>query len=472
MKRFLSLLLTLLVTAAPVAAQTTQTPQDVVKQIDVLVHKLDTMLGPVFADPATVQSALNAGGTVHLKPDTIYTGPFTLRAGTNLVGHGATIVGPSNIQALEISASNVMVSDVVVASTHVNRAIMIGHNDTSQSTLASVPDNITLTRVSVPTYRGKAAIEVNGSHVSLIDCVVADAYDPGGQDSKAVVILNTPGPVLVQGGSYSAGSEVILVGGDVMKIPGVVPSDITIRNTVLWRPLAWHTEIDPATGLRTKKYKVKNLLEFKTGHHLVAQWLTLDGSWADSQDGSAIVITPHSGGDIHDVLIEDVFVDHVGGCFQFMGQEYAGIPTPAPLSEVVVRRLTCTASKATFGGRGIFALLTGEPASITIEDTVGVIDGSSLFLYDPGKVLTGVDNVTTRPGGAMGSLTVTGGFYVAGAYSFMMAGVPNAGPTTRGAVPLTVTGNTFAGAASALKTNLPLNTFVDRATFDALLAAR
>jgi len=216
---------------------------------------------------------------------------------------------------------------------------------------------------------------------------------------------------------------------------------------------------------------VKNLLELKTGRKVVARHLTLDGSWQDGQEGWAVVLTPHSGGDIHDVTLDDLTITNVGAGFQFLGLEYAGIPTPAALSGVTVSNCHIRISSADYGGRGVLALATGAPADLTFTNNVVVSDGTSVFYYDPGSVLDPASG-TKRPAGPIGSLTLTNNYLVAGRYGILLAGRPNAtGDVSEGVRQLTVTGNTFADAVPALERALPKNTYVDRSKFDRLVAS-
>lgn len=68
----------------------------------------------------------------------------------------------------------------------------------------------------------------------------------------------------------------------------------------------------------------------------------------------------------------------------------------------------------------------------------------------------------------MERLSATGNYIVAGKYGFNLDGVGNAPLTQTIVNELTISGNTFADAASAFQKNRPDNTFLDRTTFDAL----
>ncbi len=414
-----------------------------------------------IATSEALTAALLRGGTVDLAEGVTLEGAFRVTVdGTVLNGHGSTLHGSATPPrpALTITASNVTVSDLSATSTSPNTVIQCGANDGSQTRVDQVPRDVTLSHVVIPTARGKRAIEYHCTG-SLDHVETHDVYDPAGRDSQGFYAVNTPGPIRITNSLFEAGSEPLLIGGDLTRIPGVVPSDILIEDTDLSRPLSWQED-----GI---KRKIKNLLELKTGRRVIGRRLTLSGAWRDGQDGYAIVITPHSGGDIHDVTLEDITARNVGGCLQLLGQEYSAPPTPSPLSGVLIRRFTCVASKARFGGRGVFALITGEPSDITIADSIGILDGTASIVYDPGTVLN--QDGTKRPGGPIGSLTLTGNYLVAGTpYGINLAGAMNGLNNPRGVTTLTVTGNTFADAPAALQKNLPSNTYVKRAAFDAL----
>jgi hypothetical protein len=413
---------------------------------------------------ADLQSALAKGGRIDIASGAALTGSFTVTvSGTVVSGNGASISAGKAGPAIAVAPGthDVTISDLTLTS-DADPVVLCGRNDAKQTELAQAPANITFARLTVPAHRGKRAFEWNCT--GTLDTLTAlDTWDPNGQDSQGLAILNSPGKTRVTGGRYQAGSEGILIGGDTMKMTGVVPTDIVIENLEISRPLSWKTD-----GV---KRKVKNLLELKTGRKVVARHLTLDGSWQDAQEGWAVVLTPHSGGDIHDVTLDDLTITNVGAGFQFLGLEYSGIPTPAALSGVTVSNSRITISSADFGGRGVLALATGAPADITFKDNVVISDGTSVFYYDPSSVLDPASGAK-RPAGPMGALTMTNNYFVAGRYGILLAGKPNAtGDVSAGVRELTVTGNTFADAAPALQKALPKNTFVDRGKFDQLVAS-
>ena len=470
MKKAIFALLAVLVAATAFA----QAPAQLLDQIDAASKALRAQLTPPAPQATTVpaggdlQAALDAGGTVTLQGGATYAGAFVLRVpGTVLDCAGATLLGPKGAPALDIppGAHDIAAQDCTLSTADDQRVVIVGRNDANQATLDRVPRRIRLTRLHVPTYRGKRAYELHGADLVLDGATCADLYDPAGRDSQCVGIsANTPGPVSILNGDFSGGSEVVLVGGALPTIPGLVPEDITIQGNHVWHPLGWQTD-----GV---KRVLKNLIELKTGRRVSITNNLLDGSWKDGQDGYAFVLTPHAGGDIHDVTIDSNAIDHVGACIQILGQEYAvGSPvTPSPLSGLRFAHNTCRASNAYASTLAVAAGITGAPIDVTFDGNTFVLEGSRIVGYSAGTVLT-ADGTTTQPAGPMAALVFTGNRVAGGmTYSFMLQGVANAGPTQQGVTTLTITGNTFADAPSALKKNQPQNTYITRVAWDALVS--
>jgi hypothetical protein len=395
----------------------------------------------VVTPDQNLQQALdNATGPVHLVEGASYPG-VTLPTGAVLVGNGAEIVGV-NVPALYVApgSHSIAVSDVVCTS-NVAAVVQLGDNlATTQSTLEAVPHHIKLERVTVPTHRGKRAFEVNASDVELLGCQALDIYDPAQRDSQAILILNTPGRVTVIGGEFVAGSENILIGGDTIKIPGVIQSDLLFDSVKLHKPESWRTD-----GINRA---VKNLFEVKAGRRVTLKNSTLSGSWKAGQDGWAIVITPKNSQLIEDVLIDNVVVDRASGGVLFLGKDYNSV-TPAATRGVVVRDSAFVLSKS-YGGRGILALYVAGMLDSTWERVTATFDGTAIVVCD-----------TQVPAGPF---TMTDSTMPTGSIAVAAPGVNYGGPT-----PLAYAGrefttvferNTFLLAPSAFKKFYPNNTFV------------
>lgn len=414
------------------------TPETLIAGIESLIATYRWELPLVVPAGGDLQSALNTGHpNIFLEGGTY--GAAVINHPVTLTGNGSALHNPTG-PALHVvpGTKGVIASDLSCTSGWRGAVVQLGDNvATTQSTLDQVPTHIKLQRVIVPTHRGKRGFEINAA-AELLDCNAFDIYDPALADSQAIAVLNTPGPVTVLGGTFEAGSENILIGGDTLKIPGIIQTDLTFDGVTLRKPLSWRTD-----GINRA---VKNLFEVKAGRRVTLKNSSLSGSWKASQDGWAIVITPKNNNFIEGVLIDNVTVTDAGSGIQFLGRDYNSV-TPQPTTGVVVRDSRFTVSKA-FGGRGTLALYVEAMQDSLWERVTASFDGPAIVQCD--------------------SKTPTGPFTMrecvmpTGAYAVQAPGVNYGGSTGYvGREFVTVfENNTFSGAPSAFKKFYPANTWV------------
>jgi hypothetical protein len=397
-----------------------------------------------------LQPALDKAGTISLEAGATWEGTYVVRSNTILKGNGAHINGVSDAALIiRPGTSHVTIQDIVGNTKVDQRVFLIGHNDTTQTAIEQVPTDIHWLRCSVPTYRGKRGFEMNGTG-SFRDCTVADLWDPALRDSQAIGISNTTGPVLVDGCHLTAGSEIIMVGGDKIKLPvGTVPTGLTIQNSTLSRPDSWRTD-----GV---KRAVKNCFELKSGVDVLLKNVTLDGSWADAQVGCALLITPRNKNPVKNVTIDGVTIMNCTAMFSFMGQDNYE-HTPYPVSNVVVKNCTGNVSKKN-GGYGNVANCTAGLVDVTFDSNQFTVDAAYIFDYQHLNYMDA--NGVLSPAAKLGSLVFTNNkMNTATLYSFRFEGQNNGNKWQAAADACTVEGNTFPNAAPDLKRNFPTNTWV------------
>jgi len=437
-------------------------PQVIVGEIKDRIAELEQTLGPIAVPPSQLQAALDQGGEIHLQDGAFYPLSITIRKpGTILNCHGAGIIGQKRVPevpAVYVAASDVTLRDCIATTDFADAVFRIGRNDGAQTSVEQAPKNVTFINVGVTHHRRKRGIEVNGE-LTCLGCYTSDIYDASGQDSQGIAVLNSAGNVLIDGSDLSGGSEVLLIGGDTNKM-NVTPTNLTIRNTKFHRNLA-----EQKDGIARK---TKTLLELKAGIHVLVQHCTFSGSWKDAQDGWMVLITPRNAREIHDVTVEDFAGDAVGGGFQIMGFDSATV-TPAATSGIVIRHGKIRASAALYGGRGSFGLITAGLADLAVDDVTFVGDGSKFIEYAFGARM--LPDGTRASTDKLGSLVVTNSRFTTGAYGFSLAGQQNAANWSLSVGALDVHDNKILTPSSTLKKNIPNNTFVDQATFDALIAA-
>jgi hypothetical protein len=403
--------------------------------------------GAVVTTTAELLAALEVGGEIELADAEFVNGTgFPIRVSHTSVRapHGAT-VRADNQPAFWVKPGvcDVLLEGMTCVSNFSGAVIQLGNNDTAQLTPELVPRRISVEHVTIPTHRGKRGIEVNAGDVTITDCTIDDVWSSAGQDSQAICILNSPGNVTISGGTYVAGSENIMLGGDSMKVPGQVITNVMITNAQLSKPLAWKGD-----GV---KRGIKNLFEIKAGEHVSLVNCTLDGCWKDAQDGWAIMITPKNSQYVRDVLIDGCMVTNVAAGVSVLGLDYNSV-TPQATAGIQIRRSTFAVSKAQYGGRGILLMVLDGTIDVTLDGVTFTGDGNCLVQADSDVV--------------QGPCLISNGQLQYLQYGVMMPGSNYGDPVDEASsyyprrLEIDFTDNTFTGAPhSHFKTNFPDNAY-------------
>lgn len=394
-----------------------------------------------------LQSAIDKGGNIVCENGAIFSAdkfifsePIKLSGKCYLVGKsGPAIYVPPG-------SHDINISDVKCQANY-GSAIQLGDNDITQIKLEQVPTRINLTGVSVPTHNGKRALEINSSATQIIDCEFLDVWDKSSSnsDSHPWAILNTPGGIIIQGGRHSGGSELGLIGGDFMKIPNVRPTDIIIRDLLLFRPLNWFTDgID-------RKYKCG--LELKTGDNVLIQRVTIDGNMKSAQpDAFALQLTPRSGGAITNVLVEDLTVNNSPSFCGITSFDNVNIPAnPIRTTGIVMRSCKITLDKTTYKGAGRVFLLQGD----IIKGGIGTLDISEFDVTNPGG-----NAFIYSDAAKIDSTTVKNSRSNIGTYGISLGGNHWGNLWKNVVADLVVESNTFSESNSTFRKNFPINTYI------------
>lgn len=75
---------------------------------------------------------------------------------------------------------------------------------------------------------------------------------------------------------------------DSVATVGVVPSDIEVRQNILFKPLSWKAGDPSFAGTR---WTVKNLFELKSAQRVLIDGNWMENSWVDAQAGTGVLIT-------------------------------------------------------------------------------------------------------------------------------------------------------------------------------------
>lgn len=395
-----------------------------------------------------LQPALDKGGIVALEGSGTWQGTFVMRRpGTVLRGNGAHLHSPTG-PALLIppGANTVAASALSCTSGNANASpVQIGTADSTQSKREDIPWGISLRQVSVPSHRGKRGFGLHGHDVVLEECSAEDVWITG-TDSQPWWIHNTPGPIKILGGRWSAGAELGLFGGATAIIPGLVPTNVEVLGGYYYRPEAWQVDnIDQ---------EVKCGLEVKNGQQITFRGMRIQGCWQDAQPlGAAFMLTPASGGLVRDISIEDVELVDCADGVSITGRDAAGINT-VQTTGIRISKLRGRLKKNLAGGsgRGIGLLVQRGVGSVDVSQSQIDTDGPKILeIVDPTQSLVFVGNVAR-----LGKYAMTfGGTHASITVDPFVVNVAN----------LTVNGNIFGGlgATTRLLSRFPQNTLVTEA---------
>ncbi len=279
--------------------------------------------------------------------------------------------------------------------------VLLGSNDSGQTSLSAVPHDLVLDRVYVhgdDSSNLKRGVELNSARTAVKDSYISNIH-AAGQDSQAIGGLNGPGPFFIQNNYLEAAGENILFGGDDPKIPDLVPADIEIRGNLLSKPLAWRLPDQVVrAGNGSPHWTVKNLLELKNAERVVIAGNVLENSWADGQVGPALVLTPRNQGGncawcvVRDVAFERNIVRRAGEGVQIMGHDYVH---PSRLTErILIRNNLFEDISSSWGGPGTMFLITSgtsEPGPNEVEISHNTGFGSGTVVdankYSSGKYI-------------------------------------------------------------------------------------
>jgi hypothetical protein len=290
-----------------------------------------------------------------------------------------------------------------------------GNSAGPQDTAEEAPHHLRVERCYLHAFdertQLKRGIALNSAHTEVVDSHLS-GMKGAGQDAQAVAGWNGPGPFLIENDYLEAAGENVLFGGATPATPGLVPSDITIRNNHLFKPLAWRRG-DPASD--RSAWTVKNLLELKSARRVTVTGNVLENSWADAQTGWAVIFNVFGEDSSPDVVDDVTFSNNVirnaANGINLRGME----PTNArPRMRRVTLSNNLVEGVGAFDGEGkTFQLLNGTE-SVTIEhNTVqGRVRAALILEALPGQAHAGLafnNNLTAHgdygvfaSGGALG----------------------------------------------------------------------
>jgi hypothetical protein len=262
-----------------------------------------TIVVPAGANLQTALNIAQRGDLIQLAAGATYTGNFTLPAksgsgwvtiqtATTLPAEGtrvtpsiasrfAKIVTPNAMPAIDVAdnatASRYRIVGVEVTSSASMTYSLVSLHSSAARTPSELPESIVLDRVYVhgtSSLQLQRCVILNTRSSAVVDSWLSDCHAKG-MDSQAIVAWNTPGPLKIVNNYLEGAGETVMFGGADASVPGVVPSDIEVRQNYFYKPLSWK-------GVWT----VKNHFESKSSQRVLVEGNVFENTWADGQDAA------------------------------------------------------------------------------------------------------------------------------------------------------------------------------------------
>ena len=255
----------------------------------------------------------------------------------------------------------------------------------SQTDLSQLPYDLIFDRVYVhgdPIRGQKRGIALNSGRTDIVNSYFED-FKSVGQDAQAIAGWNGSGPYLIENNHTEASGENLIFGGTDPSVPGLVPSDITIRRNVFTKPVEW----------RNERWLVKNAFELKNARRVLVEGNVFENVWSGGQTGFAVLLTVRNqDGRAPWSVIEDVtfrfnIIRHAGGAINILGHDNVH-PSQQTKRLRVSHNLVYDVDRSRWGGNGDFIQMGAQPRDIYIENNTVFHGGMALRLY-PGRTPTG-----------------------------------------------------------------------------------
>ena len=364
-------------------------------------------------DRGDLQAAINKaqpGDTILLAPGGTYEGSFelpvksgssyiTIRSGapdSSLPGPGVRVT-PQHAPALakvkggvagmpafttHPGAHHYRLQFLEIVNTYAaNDIVQLGDGSRLQDTAGEIPHHLEIDRCYIhgdPTYGQKRGIALNSASTTIVNSHISNIKSKQ-EDSQAIAGWNGPGPYTIENNYLEAAGEVFLLGGADPKIQNLVPSDVTFRNNHVTKQPSW----------RGQGWIVKNLIEFKNAQRVTIDRNVIEYSWAEAQQGFAIMLTPRNQEGtapwsvVQGITITNNTVRHVAAGINILARDSS---TYTVTNGIVVRNnLFEDISSARWGGKAQL-LLTQGGENITFDHNTVFTDGSSVIYADVTQV--------------------------------------------------------------------------------------
>ena len=333
------------------------------------------------ADLDAALTAAQPGDVLSLSCDLVYSRYFTLAQSVVLEADSL----PPGRMTRDPKLPTFLAGLKVAANNATLRGIEIRHTDPLTNICIVSGENVTLDRVRMlgdPVLGAKRGMSGDAVNLVVSQCYIDDCFGTHpGPDTQAILITETPGPVLIEDCYLCAGSETIMIGGDDPASEATMPSHITIRGCTITANPKWQAEM----------VNVKSRLELKNARNVVVEDCIIEQCWGGhGQDGYLLALTvrnqygtaPFS--TIQDVSIRRNTFSHGAGAITILGNDDNYESTPMANVEIVDNVFE-DLNPTTYSGSVKMILVGRGPKATTIARNHFTGDGhtSTLYFHSP-----------------------------------------------------------------------------------------
>lgn len=342
------------------------------------------------------------------------------------------LLGREHTRSIVINKPITLRNGSVRASININDLVNITGDNVKLLNFRAIGDGATT----------KNGIVANGRFLELDNVEVLDIGRPG-QETHALITWNGS-DIIARNSTFYGGSMAVMAGGAGTTTPNHVPSNISIDNCKLGRPLSWKG-----------RFGCKTIIELKNARNVTVRNSTLENNWQEGPQGHAITLTPSNyDGRSPETTVENVLFDNnrilnVNGGVLAIGysQHQAERPTLHGRNYRFINN-EWLISKGINGGQGALVTLGWEPLDVLFEGNSITSDGDALIRVQDSKI---VENFTFRNNPRV----ITPGTYGV----FSPVGIRGIGWRTQFINGL-IEGNVFTNAHSIFRANFPLNSYL------------
>ncbi len=178
--------------------------------------------------------------------------------------------------------------------------IQIGTGE--EKRVEDLPHHIEFDRVYIhghSTEGQRRGIAANGKFIKIANSYISDIKRKG-EESQAIAVWATDGPIEITNNYLEAAAINILFGGAGSYLK-LVPSNCIVRQNHLNKPLNW----------REEGWLVKNLFEIKNGKNIRVENNLMTNNWMMAQEGAAVLFTTRADNGDATIIADIDFVNNI-----------------------------------------------------------------------------------------------------------------------------------------------------------------